>query len=99
MEVVVPLALVCVLVSGAPNATRARRPDPDELPDDDDDGRLDYYDDSRLNISEKGMYLGSPCEFTCNPQLMHVFCDPTTSTCQCDPKHPVALGVTKGCAK
>ncbi|KAJ2952157.1 hypothetical protein O0L34_g4437 [Tuta absoluta] len=45
------------------------------------------------------MYLGSPCEFTCNPKLLHVYCDPTTNTCQCDPKHGVALGVAKGCAK
>ncbi|KAL4710773.1 hypothetical protein ACJJTC_009322 [Scirpophaga incertulas] len=109
MEVVVPLALVCVLVSGAPNATRTRRPGPGAgaalpeeplLPDDDEDiGGLDYYDEEKINISEKGMYLGSPCEFTCNPRLVHVFCEPATGSCQCDPKHPVALGVAKGCAK
>ncbi|XP_049694880.1 uncharacterized protein LOC110382309 isoform X4 [Helicoverpa armigera] len=104
MEVVLPLAVVCVLVSAAPNATRARRPDdlPDEpvLPEDDDElHRLEYYDEERINISEKGMYLGSPCEFTCNPKLMHVYCDPTTTTCQCDPKHPVSVGVAQGCAK
>ncbi|XP_075971254.1 uncharacterized protein LOC142973452 isoform X1 [Anticarsia gemmatalis] len=104
MEVVFPLAVVLLAVSAAPNATR-RRPDdlPDEpvLPDDDDElnHRLDYYDEERINISEKGMYLGSPCEFTCNPKLLHVYCDPTTASCQCDPKHPVALGVAKGCAK
>ncbi|XP_035439133.2 uncharacterized protein LOC118268665 isoform X3 [Spodoptera frugiperda] len=105
MEVVLPLAVVCVLVSAAPNATRARHPDdlPEEpvLPDDDEEllHKLDYYDEERINISEKGMYLGSPCEFTCNPKLMHVYCDPTTASCQCDPKHPVAVGVAQGCAK
>ncbi|CAH2243662.1 jg26137 [Pararge aegeria aegeria] len=45
------------------------------------------------------MYLGSPCEFTCNPSLLHVYCEPRTGSCQCDPKHPVSLGVTTGCAK
>lgn len=56
MEVVVPLAVVLLAVSAAPNATR-RRPDdlPDEpvLPDDDDElnHRLDYYDEERINIS------------------------------------------------
>ncbi|XP_059056703.1 uncharacterized protein LOC131850488 [Achroia grisella] len=124
MEVVVPLALVCVLaVSGAPNATRARRPDVPETghdhtaspaaparpapaparpaPDDDDEllSQADYYDEEKLNISERGMYLGSPCDTTCNPKLVHVYCEPSTQSCQCDTKHPVALGVTKGCAK
>ncbi|XP_049869771.1 uncharacterized protein LOC126369409 isoform X2 [Pectinophora gossypiella] len=106
MEAVLPLAVVCALavsVAGAPNATRRRDALPDEpiLPDDDDElgHRFDYYDEERINISEKGMYLGSPCEFTCNPKLIHVFCDPATNTCQCDPKHGVALGVAKGCAK
>ncbi|XP_031767129.2 uncharacterized protein LOC113522819 isoform X1 [Galleria mellonella] len=116
MEVVVRLALVWVLaVSGAPNATRARRPDQLQgaaptaptapiaptAPDDDDDRAAhdDYYDEERYNISEKGMYLGSPCEVTCNPKLVHVYCEPTTQSCQCDTKHPVALGVNKGCAK
>lgn len=56
MEVVVPLAVVLLAVSAAPNATR-RRPDelPDEpvLPDDDDEinHRLDYYDEEKINIS------------------------------------------------
>lgn len=57
MEVVLPLAVVCVLVSAAPNATRARHPDdlPEEpvLPDDDEEllHKLDYYDEERINIS------------------------------------------------
>ncbi|CAK1598409.1 unnamed protein product [Parnassius mnemosyne] len=101
MEVVLPLAVVCVLVSGAPNATQRRTDTNDQplLPEDEDDLHLDYYDEERINISEKGMYLGSPCEFTCNPKLQHVYCEPSTLSCQCDPKHPVALGVDKGCAK
>ncbi|KAJ8727322.1 hypothetical protein PYW07_001441 [Mythimna separata] len=52
-----------------------------------------------VSLFKKGMYLGSPCEFTCNPKLMHVYCDPTTASCQCDPKHPVSVGVAQGCAK
>ncbi|XP_013164431.1 PREDICTED: uncharacterized protein LOC106115547 [Papilio xuthus] len=48
---------------------------------------------------EKGMYLGSPCESSCNPKLVHVYCEPSTLSCQCDPKHPVALGPAKGCAR
>ncbi|XP_063360230.1 uncharacterized protein LOC134649411 [Cydia amplana] len=104
MEVVLPLAVVCVLaVSGAPNATRRHpaRPDPTrpDLEPEDDEHHLDYYDEERINISEKGKYLGSPCEFTCNPALLHVFCDPTSNSCECDPKHPVNLGVARGCAK
>ncbi|KAF9802655.1 hypothetical protein SFRURICE_011666 [Spodoptera frugiperda] len=57
MEVVLPLAVVCVLVSAAHNATRARHPDdlPEEpvLPDDDEEllHKLDYYDEERINIS------------------------------------------------
>ncbi|KAG6454474.1 hypothetical protein O3G_MSEX008720 [Manduca sexta] len=103
MEVVL-LVVWAVAVTGAPNTTR-RRPDApaDEplLPDDEDElaHNLDYYDEERINISERGRYLGSPCEFTCNPKLLHVYCDPTTSTCECDPKHSVALGIAKGCAK
>ncbi|CAG9795371.1 unnamed protein product [Diatraea saccharalis] len=58
-----------------------------------------YWNRREPLFAEKGMYLGSPCEFTCNPRLVHVYCDPTTSSCQCDPKHPVALGIAKGCAK
>ncbi|XP_059052925.1 uncharacterized protein LOC131847377 [Achroia grisella] len=53
----------------------------------------------RVNVNERGMYLGSPCDTTCNPKLVHVYCEPSTQSCQCDTKHPVALGVTKGCAK
>ncbi|OWR45262.1 hypothetical protein KGM_210213 [Danaus plexippus plexippus] len=90
---VVALVVCALVVSAAPNATRRR-----EAPDHDED-ELDYYDEAKINISEKGMYLGSPCEFTCNPRLLHVYCEPRTSSCQCDLKYPVSLGVARGCAK
>ncbi|XP_066582537.1 uncharacterized protein [Prorops nasuta] len=61
-----------------------------------DDLDEDYLDE---NITEKGRYLGSPCEFTCNPELPHVFCDSDTGHCECDKLYPVQLGPTKGCAK
>ncbi|XP_068631358.1 uncharacterized protein [Battus philenor] len=106
MGVVLPLAVValvalCVLVKAAPNATRRRAATAQPLlPDDEDElAHLDYYDEHHINISEKGMYLGSPCDFSCNPKLVHVYCEPSTLSCQCDPKHPVALGPAKGCAK
>ncbi|XP_048478952.1 uncharacterized protein LOC105383335 isoform X1 [Plutella xylostella] len=69
-----------------------------EPPTDAPDYAAQDYDE-RFNVSEKGMYLGSPCEFTCSPQLQHVFCDPSTGTCACDAKHPVQLGLSHGCAK
>ncbi|CAH0729142.1 unnamed protein product, partial [Brenthis ino] len=84
--------VLCALVVSAPHATPR-----DDL--DDDDAVLDYYDENRINISEKGMYLGSPCEFKCDSRLLHVYCEPRSNSCQCDPKHPVSLGVAKGCAK
>ncbi|XP_072939763.1 uncharacterized protein [Epargyreus clarus] len=108
---VVALVVCALAVSAAPNATRRRldahdahdahdEREPRDLLDEEEDGRkFDYYDEERLNISEKGMYLGSPCEFTCNPKLVHVYCEPTTGTCQCNPKHPVVLGPARGCAK
>ncbi|CAH2071909.1 unnamed protein product, partial [Iphiclides podalirius] len=102
MGVALPLAVVCVLaVSGAPNVTRlAEAPAQHLLPDDEEElTHLDYYDEERINISEKGMYLGSPCDLACNPRLLHVLCEPSTLSCQCDPKHPVPLGPAKGCAK
>ncbi|XP_039749841.1 uncharacterized protein LOC120626391 [Pararge aegeria] len=83
----------------ANNATHRRDVHEPLAPDEEDDHTFDYYDDAKINISEKGMYLGSPCEFTCNPSLLHVYCEPRTGSCQCDPKHPVSLGVTTGCAK
>ncbi|XP_052740487.1 uncharacterized protein LOC112052644 [Bicyclus anynana] len=83
----------------ASNATHRRDTHEPLAPEEEDDHAVEYYDDAKINISAKGMYLGSPCEFTCNPSLLHVYCEPRTSSCQCDPKHPVSLGVTTGCAK
>ncbi|XP_034830123.1 uncharacterized protein [Maniola hyperantus] len=83
----------------ASDATHRREAHEPLAPDEEDDHTFDYYDDAKINISEKGMYLGSPCEFTCNPSLLHVYCEPRTSSCQCEPKHPVSLGVATGCAK
>ncbi|XP_047525447.1 uncharacterized protein LOC125063192 isoform X2 [Pieris napi] len=100
MWVVTVLCALVVTGAGAPNATH-RRADPQEplIPEDEDDLVLDYYDEARINISEKGRYIGSPCEFMCNSDLVHVYCEPRTSTCQCAPKHSVQLGVARGCAK
>ncbi|XP_014603065.1 PREDICTED: uncharacterized protein LOC106786332 isoform X1 [Polistes canadensis] len=65
-----------------------------EILDDLDD---DYFE---ANITaEKGQYLGSPCELTCNPDLQHVFCDSITGLCECEKFYPVRLGPSKGCAK
>ncbi|XP_045446870.1 uncharacterized protein LOC123655076 [Melitaea cinxia] len=96
---VVALVLCALVVSAAPNATHRRDAHEPVALEEEDDHILDYYDENKINISEKGKYLGSPCEFTCNSELVHVYCEPRSNSCQCDPKHPVALGVAKGCAK
>ncbi|XP_011059675.1 PREDICTED: uncharacterized protein LOC105149153 isoform X2 [Acromyrmex echinatior] len=53
------------------------------------------------NFTEKGRYLGSPCDVvsSCNSELQHVFCDSITGLCECEKFYPVRLGPTKGCAK
>ncbi|XP_015174692.1 PREDICTED: uncharacterized protein LOC107065479 isoform X4 [Polistes dominula] len=62
-----------------------------------DDLDDDYFE---TNITaEKGQYLGSPCELTCNPNLQHVFCDSITGLCECEKFYPVRIGPSKGCAK
>ncbi|XP_068081838.1 uncharacterized protein [Anabrus simplex] len=54
----------------------------------------------RLKTFEQlGMYVGSPCELTCNPKLRNVFCDKITGVCECDKRYPVRLGASVGCAK
>lgn len=45
------------------------------------------------------MYLGAPCEFTCSPKLLHVYCNPVTGVCECEKKHPVKLNPSTGCGK
>ncbi|XP_013139157.1 PREDICTED: uncharacterized protein LOC106103815 isoform X1 [Papilio polytes] len=82
----------------APPSPPALRAQP-LLEEEEDQPHLDYYDEDRINISQKGMYLGSPCESSCSSKLVHVYCEPSTLSCQCDPKHPVALGPAKGCAR
>ncbi|KAG8040983.1 hypothetical protein G9C98_001971 [Cotesia typhae] len=62
----------------------------------DDDEDDDYI---QTNTTEKGRFLGSVCEDTCNPDLQHVVCDATTGLCECEKLYPVKLGPTKGCAK
>ncbi|KAF7995569.1 hypothetical protein HCN44_006676 [Aphidius gifuensis] len=62
----------------------------------DEEDEEDYFEP---NTTEKGRFLGSPCDKTCNPDLQHVICDSATSLCDCEKSYPVRLGPTKGCAK
>ncbi|XP_053976237.1 uncharacterized protein LOC128874998 isoform X3 [Hylaeus volcanicus] len=69
-----------------------------------DDEDVDLYDDDEDYLEEnitaaKGQYLGSPCDVSCNPELLHVFCDTVTGHCECEKFYPVRLGPSKGCAK
>ncbi|XP_076295561.1 uncharacterized protein LOC143216421 isoform X3 [Lasioglossum baleicum] len=71
---------------------------------DDDDDDADAYDDDEDYLEEnitaaKGQYLGSPCDDSCNPELLHVVCDTVTGLCECEKFYPVRLGPSKGCAK
>lgn len=50
-------------------------------------------------FAEKGQFLGSPCDETCNPKLQNVYCDKNRGICECENLHPVRLGPKKGCAK
>ncbi|XP_058054956.1 uncharacterized protein LOC131206425 [Anopheles bellator] len=71
-------------------------------PDDEDDDYFDVYDnvyDLPNGTAAKGMYVGAPCEFTCDANLHHVYCDPTTNTCSCEKDFVVLIGKLKGCAK
>lgn len=52
-----------------------------------------------LLFTDKGAFIGAPCEFTCSKKLHHVFCDPTVDRCSCEKLYPVVIGVLKGCAK
>ncbi|XP_031334659.1 uncharacterized protein LOC116164603 isoform X5 [Photinus pyralis] len=69
--------------------------------DEDEDEHIEIFneDDIDLNRTDKGMYLGSPCEFTCSPKLIHVFCNPVSGVCECDKRHPVKLNPATGCGK
>uniref|UniRef100_A0A336ME96 CSON000100 protein n=1 Tax=Culicoides sonorensis TaxID=179676 RepID=A0A336ME96_CULSO len=68
-----------------------------EYDDEEDEPDEDY--DITKNKSAKGMYVGAPCEFTCNVKLHHVFCDPATNICGCEKNYPVVIDIRKGCAK
>ncbi|KAF2880593.1 hypothetical protein ILUMI_25574 [Ignelater luminosus] len=67
--------------------------------DEDEDHAPVYEEGANINGSEKGMYLGAPCEFTCSPKLLHVYCNPVTGVCECEKKHPVKLNPSTGCGK
>ncbi|XP_048507417.1 uncharacterized protein LOC105683652 isoform X1 [Athalia rosae] len=68
----------------------------EEPPFSSDDDDEDFID---ANTTEKGQYLGSPCDLECNSELQHVICDPLTAHCECEKFFPVKLGPSKGCAK
>ncbi|XP_018340169.1 PREDICTED: uncharacterized protein LOC108747283 isoform X2 [Trachymyrmex septentrionalis] len=72
-----------------------------EVYEDEQTGNGDLDDDWFGNFTEKGRYLGSPCDVvsSCNSELQHVFCDSITGLCECEKFYPVRLGPTKGCAK
>ncbi|XP_037045395.1 uncharacterized protein LOC119080906 isoform X2 [Bradysia coprophila] len=63
-----------------------------------DDEEIDEYQLLISNKSAKGMYIGAPCDESCNSNLLHVHCDETTKLCGCERNYPVKLGLTKGCA-
>ncbi|KAF5275944.1 hypothetical protein FQA39_LY00740 [Lamprigera yunnana] len=69
--------------------------------DNEEDERLENFneDETDINKTDKGMYLGSPCEFTCSPKLSHVYCNPVSGVCECEKKHPVKLNPATGCGK
>lgn len=50
-------------------------------------------------VLAKGMYIGAPCDESCNSNLLHVYCEESTKLCGCERNYPVKLGLTKGCAK
>ena len=66
---------------------------------------MDYvisFQNKKINvifILALGELLGGPCKETCNPKLTNVYCDEVSLRCECQPKYPVKLGPTKGCAK
>ncbi|XP_015839598.1 uncharacterized protein LOC657763 isoform X4 [Tribolium castaneum] len=70
--------------------------------DDDDEVRhaLDHDDEEDGNNStDKGLYVGAPCEIVCNSKLLHVYCNPITGVCECEKNYPVKLNPYTGCGK
>ncbi|KAF6203811.1 hypothetical protein GE061_002146 [Apolygus lucorum] len=43
--------------------------------------------------------LGGPCDDSCNPEMINVYCAPETRICECQRGFPVQLGNNRGCAK
>ncbi|XP_071055537.1 uncharacterized protein [Onthophagus taurus] len=60
-------------------------------------GYEDYEDDA--NSTEKGTFVGAPCDETCYSKLQHVFCNQITKLCECEKKYPVKLNPYTGCSK
>ncbi|XP_045469413.1 uncharacterized protein LOC123677041 isoform X4 [Harmonia axyridis] len=70
------------------------------FPDEDEDEPTEIdQENEETNSTEKGMYVGAPCEFTCNAKLHHVFCNPVSGECECEKKYPVKLNPYTGCSK
>ncbi|XP_044757127.1 uncharacterized protein LOC123315487 isoform X2 [Coccinella septempunctata] len=70
------------------------------FPDEDEDEPTEIdQENEETNSTEKGMYVGAPCEFTCNAKLHHVFCNPVSGECECEKKYPVKLNPFTGCSK
>lgn len=45
-----------------------------------------------LSSAAKGIFVGAPCEFTCDKRLHHMFCNPISSKCECEKNYPVVIG-------
>ncbi|XP_044262572.1 uncharacterized protein LOC123010022 isoform X5 [Tribolium madens] len=69
--------------------------------DDDDEIRHALNDDEEgeNNSTDKGLYVGAPCEIVCNSKLLHVYCNPITGVCECEKNYPVKLNPYTGCGK
>ncbi|XP_018329189.1 uncharacterized protein LOC108739678 isoform X2 [Agrilus planipennis] len=60
---------------------------------------LTDYDNDNNNGTDKGTYVGGPCDRNCSSRLSHVYCDPITNLCRCKKGYPVQLNPTTGCGK
>ncbi|KAL3276690.1 hypothetical protein HHI36_012060 [Cryptolaemus montrouzieri] len=70
------------------------------FPDEDEDEPTEIDEENEeTNSTEKGMYVGAPCEFTCSAKLHHVYCNPVSGECECEKKYPVKLNPFTGCSK
>ncbi|XP_068911371.1 uncharacterized protein [Tenebrio molitor] len=74
----------------------------DDDDDDDDDVRQAIShteEDLDGNATDKGQYLGAPCETSCHAKLLHVYCNPASGKCECEKNYPVKLNPYTGCGK